>query len=397
MIHFIQNMQPIQQRFEVPFEYTVHFTSGLFHPDNPLLCNTLKGNNSKATGKLFVVIDSGVADSHPGLVFSIRQYAEVHKHVFGLFTDPIIVPGGEAAKNDPAFVTQIQQIVSDYGIDRHSFIATIGGGALLDMVGFAAAISHRGIRHIRIPTTVLAQNDSGIGVKNGINAFHKKNFLGTFSPPFAVLNDFDFLLTLDERDWRSGISEAIKVALIKDAAFFRFIGEHTLALSQRDLSAMQSLIYRCAQLHLEHIGGGDPFERGSSRPLDFGHWAAHKLEQLTHYELRHGEAVAIGIALDSTYSFLVGMLSKAELERILEVLDELGFDLYHPALVAVDEETQQSAIAKGLTEFREHLGGELTIMLLERIGKGIEMHQMDQALITEAIQLLKTLQLKMEV
>jgi 3-dehydroquinate synthase len=265
------------------------------------------------------------------------------------------------------------------------------------MVGFAAAVSHRGVRLVRIPTTVLAQNDSAVGVKNSINAFHKKNFLGTFAPPFAVLNDFDFLLTLDDRDWRSGIAEAIKVALIKDTTFWQFIKTNAEALASRDMLSMQWLIHRCAQMHLDHIASGDPFEMGSSRPLDFGHWSAHKLEQLTNYELRHGEAVAIGIALDCAYAYLAGMLSKDELDEILEVMQEIGFHLFSPVLLKKEENPQQLsqlAIIKGLSEFREHLGGRLTITLLENIGKGKEVNQIDSALVEKAIYLLENYQVK---
>ena len=132
------------------------------------------------------------------------------------------------------------------------------------MVGYAATVAHRGIKHIRIPTTVLSQNDSGIGVKNGINYKGKKNFLGTFAPPAAVFNDNQFLLTLSDRDYRSGISEAIKVALIKDHDFFLWLENNADALVKRDVEAMDYLIKRCAQLHLEHIGGADPFETGSA-------------------------------------------------------------------------------------------------------------------------------------
>jgi len=163
--------------------------------------------------------------------------------------------------------------------------------------------------------------------------------------------------------------------------FFDFIHEHTTALVRRDMDTMQQLIYRCAQLHLEHIAGGDPFEKGSSRPLDFGHWAAHKLEQLTDYNLRHGEAVAIGIALDSTYSYLLGWLTYAEWQQILNTLAGLGFKLYVPELAAT------SSLFAGLTEFREHLGGELTLTLLQHIGKGVEVHEVNMSLYQQAISL----------
>jgi 3-dehydroquinate synthase len=260
----------------------------------------------------------------------------------------------------------------------------------LDAAGFAAAIAHRGIRHIRFPTTVLSQNDSGVGVKNGINAYGKKNFLGTFAPPFAVVNDFQFLTTLDDRDWRSGIAEAIKVALIKDAHFFQQIRENAEKLNAREMLPMQQLIHRCAEMHLDHIGSGDPFEMGSSRPLDFGHWAAHKLEQLTNYELRHGEAVAIGMALDVTYAHLAGMLTEDELKQIIQLIRQLGFPLYVPELAATSGKNYK--ILEGLNEFREHLGGQLTIMLLKAIGKGVEVHEMDEKLILAAIRQLEAFQ-----
>jgi 3-dehydroquinate synthase len=379
-------MKPLQQSFSVPFHYQVLFTENLFDSGNTLLVELLKGDRPP---KVFFVLDAGVAEAHPQLAGQIEDYAEQHKEVFTLCNEPLLVPGGEQAKNETEHLQKIVEATHRYGIDRHSYIIAIGGGAVLDMAGFAAAVSHRGIRHIRIPTTVLSQNDSGVGVKNGINYFGKKNYLGTFAPPFAVINDFTFLPTLDDRDWRSGISEAIKVALIKDAVFFEQLEKDAEAMARREMPPMQQQIYRCAEMHMEHISGGDPFEMGSSRPLDFGHWAAHKLEQLTNYELRHGEAVAIGIALDTAYSQQKGMLSKAEAQRVMKLFKTLGFNLYVPAL-------ENEEVLKGLQEFREHLGGQLTIMLLEKIGKGVEVHEMDEDLIRKAVGQLKAFE-KMDV
>ncbi len=209
--------------------------------------------------------------------------------------------------------TRLQQRLVSLGVDRHAFVVGIGGGALLDPVGYAAASTHRGVRLVRVPTTVLAQNDSGVGVKNGVNAFGVKNFLGTFAPPFAVLNDSRFLRTLPPRDTIAGMAEAVKVALIRDAAFFALArGATPRAGAVRARRPWRTMIRRCAELHMRHIAqGGDPFETGSARPLDFGHWAAHKLESADRHELRHGEAVAIGLALDTRYSALAGMLSAA--------------------------------------------------------------------------------------
>lgn len=375
----------IQQSFSVPFQYQVHFSSHIFDPHHTLFAHTVKGLRQ---AKVYFVVDQGVVDCHPQLLTQIQTYAAAYAQVFTLCAPPQVVPGGEQIKNDQTYLQQILDAVNERGIDRHAYIVAVGGGAVLDMVGMAAAIAHRGVRHIRIPTTVLSQNDSGIGVKNSINAYGKKNFLGTFAPPFAVINDNAFLSTLDDRDWRAGISEAVKVALIKDAPFFEWLEENALALAARDMTPMQALIFRCAQLHLEHIAGGDPFEMGSSRPLDFGHWAAHKLEQLTHYQIRHGEAVAIGIALDVTYAHLQQMISQAEHQRVIRLIRELGLPLYVPELSC-------SEILHGLTEFREHLGGELTIMLLEGIGTGVEVHTMDETVIKEATAYLRQQALKL--
>ncbi|MBH8554117.1 3-dehydroquinate synthase [Nostocaceae cyanobacterium CENA357] len=377
------NLQPIHQRVSVSFNYEIYFTNNLFELKNPTLAQVITADGEQKPKKVLAVVDAGLLTFYPDLLKQLAVYSKFYAEVLTLAVEPMIVPAGEAAKNDPNLLEQIHQQIEAAGLCRHSYILAIGGGAVLDLVGYAAATAHRGVRLIRIPTTVLAQNDSGVGVKNGINAFGKKNFLGTFAPPYAVINDSAFLTTLSDRDWRSGIAEALKVALIKDASFFDFIHSHSTALVRRDMDVMQQVIYRCAQLHLEHIANsGDAFEMGSSRPLDFGHWAAHKLEHLTNYSLRHGEAVAIGIALDSTYSYLLGLLDGSEWQQILHTLTVLGFMLYLPEL------EDSYSLFQGLSEFREHLGGELTLTLLEGVGKGVEVHEVDLSLYKEAILLL---------
>lgn len=385
------NLQPINQSVRVTFNYDVHFTRSLFQLDNPLLAQVIAADGEATPKQVLVVVDGGFLRYQDGLLKKLSVYAQCYEDVLTLSGEPIVVTGGEAVKNDSRFIDQIHQQINESGLCRHSYVLAIGGGAVLDMAGYAATTAHRGIRLLRVPTTVLGQNDSGVGVKNGINAFGKKNFLGTFMPPYAVLNDFDFLTSLDDRDWRSGIAEAVKVALIKDADFFDFIMTNADKLANRDMNIMERLIYRCSQLHLEHIaGGGDPFEMGSSRPLDFGHWAAHKLEHLTNYSLRHGEAVAIGIALDTTYSYLTGQLLQSEWQRVLTTLKKLGFTLYVSALTEqLDQLDHPHCIFRGLTEFREHLGGKLTITLLQGIGEGIEVNQVDLSLYKDAIFMLQ--------
>jgi 3-dehydroquinate synthase len=380
-------MNTLQQTVRAEFRYEVHFTRRVFDPGNTALRDTMAAAGAPPRKTLFVV-DERVCASYPGLLDRIAEYCRIHSAIIENVTSPLVVPGGEAVKNAAQCVDLLQNLINDYGLCRHSFVVVVGGGAVLDMAGYAAATAHRGVRLIRLPTTVLSQNDSGVGVKTSINRFGKKNFLGTFTPPYAVINDLDFLDTLSDRDWRCGMAEAVKVSLIKDAQFFEYIEGSAKALVARDRAAMEYLVYRCAQLHLQHIAGADPFESGSSRPLDFGHWSAHKLEQLTSYRLRHGEAVAIGIALDATYSHLTGMLAASAWRRIIDLLQQLGFSL-HIAEMENGENSRSSQLLDGLGEFREHLGGELTIMLLEEIGGGVERHQMDAAVILRSIELLR--------
>jgi 3-dehydroquinate synthase len=242
---------------------------------------------------------------------------------------------------------------------------------------------------VRVPSTTLSQADSGVGVKNGINAFGKKNFIGTFAPPFAVLNDFELLSSLAPRDKRAGYVEAVKVALIRDGKFFEALERDVAALRDFEPAAMERVIRRCAELHVEHIAtSGDPFETGAARPLDFGHWSAHKLEPLSDYRIRHGEAVAIGVALDVVYSRRLGFLDAASAERVLALLEGLGFELFADELLAADP-ANALKVLEGLEEFREHLGGELTVTLLKGIGVGFEAHEMNRIEIIAAIQELK--------
>ncbi len=373
-------MSFLEQSFSVKFDYKIHFTTSLFQQDNTTFIDFFRSRPSDIIRKVLFVLDQGVVDTHPNLQDNIRAYFELHTDV-ELVQELLVISGGEAAKNDTSLFDRIVEAVDVHGIDRHSYVIAIGGGAILDLVGYAAAVSHRGVKHIRIPTTVLSQNDSGIGVKNGINYKGKKNFLGTFAPPSAVFNDDQFLLTLSDRDWRSGISEAVKVALIKDPTFFYWIEENAAKLVARDLNTMNYLVIRCAELHLNHIASGDPFEMGSARPLDFGHWSAHKLEQLSSFTVLHGEAVAMGIALDSVYSYMTGLLTKEKALRILQVLNDLSFDISNP-LIQIKE--LDSPILKGLKEFQEHLGGKLTITLLSDIGVGVEVHEMDSQKLIQA-------------
>jgi 3-dehydroquinate synthase len=376
---FLKEMDLIERTIQVSWQHRVLFTDCVFDPANPTLADNLSRDEHGSPRRALVVVEEPLVAAHHNLVGTIEDYFQSRSMAATLVAAPLLCPGGEGIKASWSAVAELHSAIDRHHIDRHSYLIAVGGGALLDMVGLAAATAHRGVRHIRIPTTTLSQCDSGVGVKNGINAFGKKNFIGTFAPPFAVINDFQWLNTLSERDKRAGYVEAVKVAAIRSREFFEALEQDAKALAQFQPDAMRRLIWRCAELHLDHIAqNGDPFEFGSARPLDFGHWAAHKLEQLSGFTLRHGEAVAVGIALDVIYARRAGHLSADNSERVLRLLQTLGFELFHSDL-------QRPDLIAGLEEFREHLGGQLAITLLREIGVGFEVNTMDAKLIRESI------------
>ncbi|HEY0705205.1 MAG TPA: 3-dehydroquinate synthase [Polyangia bacterium] len=375
----------IRQRLSVPFEYPVVFTRALLAPSNPMLVNILSEREPRRRHRVFAVFDAGFAAAWPETADHLARYVEVHAGQLDLVAPALTVPGGEAVKNDPRIIDDLHRRFHHHAIDRHSFVLAFGGGAVLDAVGYAAATAHRGLRMVRVPTTVLAQNDAGVGVKNGVNAFGAKNFLGTFVPPFAVLCDTDCLARLPRREAIAGLAEAVKVSLIRDPAFFSWIEGAAARLALGDLDVLAPLVERCAKLHLQHIAtSGDAFEQGSARPLDFGHWAAHRLEGLTNHEVRHGEAVAIGMILDSRYALLKGLLSAADFERIVGCITALGLPRWHEQLLTTGS-NGRPALLQGLQDFREHLGGELTVTLATGIGRAVEVNTMDDEVIVAAL------------
>jgi 3-dehydroquinate synthase len=371
----------ILQRVPLVLEYPVVFARDVFAVDSTVLVDVLAAREPTRRHRAVAIIDSGVAAAWPGLLDTIRAYAAHHASRIEL-VDVWTIPGGEAAK-DAAVLDAIVGRLAAEKIDRHSFVIAVGGGAVLDVAGYAAAVVHRGVRLVRLPTTVLAQNDAGVGVKNGINAFGAKNFLGVFAPPFAVIDDSRFLATLEARDQAAGMAEAVKVAAIRDPVFFEWLVDHAAALASFELVHVERMIRRCAELHLAHIaGGGDPFETGNARPLDFGHWSAHKLEILTAHALRHGEAVAIGMALDARYSVEVGLLDEAAFATFLGLLEQLRLPTWDAALL-------DPALLGGLDEFRQHLGGELTITLLAGIGSGVDCRDVKTDIVARSIDWLR--------
>ena len=369
---------------QVSFRHRVRFTRDAFTGGNGMVAELLE---TAGRSKVLVFVEIGLREFFPELEGEIQDYfSDLH----GLRLAGVEwLAGGEEAKRDNRVYQDAMGAIERHGVDRHSYVLVIGGGAFLDVIGFAAATGHRGVRLVRFPTTTLSQDDSGVGVKNGINAFGKKNFIGTFAVPYAVVNDFRFLHTQPVRTRRAGLIEAVKVALVRDGEFFGWIEENVAGLRALEDPVLEEAVERSAIHHARHIAqGGDPFELGNSRPLDYGHWAAHKLEQLTDFELSHGEAVSVGVALDTLYAAKIGLLSMIDAERVLAVIEGLDLPVWHEALELRDRKGRRR-VFNGLEEFREHLGGELTVLLLKEAGVGVDVHEIDETVWEECAEELK--------
>jgi 3-dehydroquinate synthase len=358
-------------------EHRVLFTRDVFAPDNDTLASLLTPREPGGLARAIVFWDAGLEGAFPGFAPKLKRWFAARAGRLALEAEPVALPGGEPVKNDFRQLEKVWQTINTSKLCRHSFVIAIGGGAVLDMVGFGAATAHRGIPVVRLPTTSLSQADGGLGVKNGVNFFGKKNWLGSFGVPHAIVNDLEFLHGLPPRDRRAGLIEAVKVALIRDGKFFEFIAARVDALAKFEREPYEAVVRESARQHMEHIAtGGDPFERGSARPLDFGHWAAHKLEQLSEFRVSHGEAVAVGMAIDLIYARRVGLLPEVHAERILTVIQKLGFELFAPVKQIRTASGRQDML-DGLEEFREHLGGRLTIPMIRAPGDRLDVHEMD--------------------
>ena len=374
-----------EQFISVPFRYPVVFSRDVFALDNDIVLNVL----APGRARLMVFADEGVQNSVANFSEKIEKWVKHNSEKVELVAPVQKVIGGEQIKNDLEILDRVGRLAMETSFCRHSYILIIGGGAVLDAVGFAAATVHRGIRQIRFPSTTLSQDDSGVGVKCGVNRFGQKNYYGTFAPPFAVVNDLNLLNTQPQRDWLAGVSEAFKVAIIEDAEFLNYMLKNAEALPARDESVMERVVIRSAQLHLEHIKtSGDPFEAGQSRPLDFGHWVAHKLETLSDHSLRHGEAVSIGMAVDLQIAAGLGLVSKPEAQDVSDGLMRAGLPVWSDLLLATDS-NEKLLIWEGLEEFRAHLGGALTLAMPNGLGRKTDIHSLSYNEVVRAVNALQ--------
>ncbi|MFH1799581.1 MAG: inositol monophosphatase family protein [Candidatus Omnitrophota bacterium] len=329
-----------------------YYTEGAFDLDNRVLANVLEGRN------VIFVVEKAVADK---VLEPLKRYLQ-HYHMEGRCKGEIqVLDGGEKIKSAEQ-VKSLTDYAQERNLDRNGVFVVVGGGAIMDMVGMVANQFRRGVRYVRIPTTLLGQVDAAVGVKVGIDYRTAKNFLGAFYPPFATITDTRFLETLPERQIQGGIAEIIKVALISNTSLFEVLEKYGTAFI-RDMprDAKWTFIKDAAVELLKHLQM-DFFEHNLMRHVDFGHVLAHKFESMTNYELTHGEAVAIDILMSAFIAHARGMLSDKDFRRILSLHIKLKLPFYHPAL-------NPDRAWEGLEDAKAHKGGRLMMVVPIGIGR----------------------------
>ncbi len=282
------------------------------------LITCLLSSGCKKDSKICIVSDSNVAKTYS------NQLYELLKNTFsaiGLF----VFEAGEARKNTDTVEKLYEQLIND-GFDRHDYLVALGGGVVGDLTGFAAATYLRGIEFIQIPTSLLAQVDSSIGGKTGVDFKQYKNMVGAFHQPKLVYMNLSTLQSLPKRQLSSGVAEILKHGLIKDNAYFEWMNEHQEKIYALDLDTLEEMIYRSCNIKCQVVEN-DPTEKGERALLNFGHTLGHAVEKLSDFQLFHGECVSIGAIAASYLSMKKGNLSAASLSYIEDTFQKFELPL----------------------------------------------------------------------
>ena len=275
----------------------------------------------------------------------------------------LVLPDGETEKNLNT-VEKTVEFLSDNGLDRDSTVIAFGGGVVGDITGFVASSYMRGIKFLQVPTTLLAQVDSSVGGKTGVNIKQGKNLIGAFYQPTAVISDTRFLNTLETRRLSEGLAEVIKYGLIYDSIFFEWLRENTNKILDIDPETMIQLIERCCQIKAAVVSQDE--KEGSIRAiLNFGHTFGHAIESLTDYSsFSHGEAVAIGMIMAANLSQYMGMVSSNDVENIRKSIDAFNLPTNKPNL-------DSNKFLEAMKRDKKSQDGEIRLILLESIGKAM--------------------------
>ncbi|MCK5877925.1 MAG: 3-dehydroquinate synthase [Candidatus Marithrix sp.] len=285
-------------------------------------------------------------------------------------TKSVILPDGEQHKN-LIVLNQIFDTLLRQHFNRQTTLIALGGGVVGDMTGFAAACYQRGVNFIQIPTTLLAQVDSSVGGKTGVNHSLGKNMIGAFHQPQSVLIDTDTLKTLDNRQLSAGLAEVIKYGLINDLEFFEWLEVNITALLKQDSQALSFAIARSCQ-NKANIVAEDERESGKRALLNLGHTFGHAIETGAGYgKYLHGEAIAIGMKLAAEFSAKLGWLDSNAVSRIVNLLEKAGLP------TAIPEELNGSQMLDLMRVDKKVIDGKIRLVLMESLGKSIITDQFD--------------------
>lgn len=305
------------------------------------------------TSRMILITDNNVNRLAGDRVLEVLRQA-------GFPVAAAVIPGGEGCKNLTTASLLYERMV-DLGLDRKSTVVALGGGIVGDVAGFVAATYMRGIAYIQIPTTLLAQVDSSVGGKTGVNLPQGKNLVGAFCQPELVFVDVDFIDTLPEREYLTGLAEVIKYGIIRDQDFFEYLENHLEQIKARNSECLMHIIHRCCAIKAD-IVAQDETENGLRALLNLGHTFGHAFEALTNYQqFTHGEAVAIGTICAARLACRLDLLSRQDADRIENLLAGYG-------LPVVFGNLNTSKIIAQMHKDKKNIGGKMPIVLPVSIG-----------------------------
>jgi 3-dehydroquinate synthase len=300
-----------------------------------------------------------ITDSNVGPLFA--QPINQSLSAAGIRTDLLTVPAGETSKS----IAQAEKLWNELvarNADRKTIVIAVGGGVIGDLAGFIAATYARGLSLIQVPTTLLAQVDSSVGGKVGINLPAAKNIVGAFWQPAGVLIDLDVLQTLPEREFRSGLAEVVKYGVIMDAEFFNYLEQHSDAISRRAADCLEHIVAQSCRLKALVVADDEREETGRRAILNYGHTFCHAIEQVSGYgRFLHGEAVAIGMVCASRLAEDLGFIDAATTQRQLKLLKEFGLPV---AVSGLDE----NALLTAMQHDKKTENGKLRFVLPRQLG-----------------------------
>ncbi len=299
----------------------------------------------------------------------------------GLRAEVFSFEAGEASKRMETVVSLARQMVRT-GFDRKSAVIALGGGVVGDVAGFLASIYMRGIPYLQVPTTLLAQVDSSVGGKTGVDLPEGKNLLGTFYQPLKVYIDYGVLSTLPLSHLRNGLAEVVKYGCIWDADFFEFLEERVEGVLGYEPEVLERIIVRSCEIKAEVVSA-DERESGLRRVLNFGHTVGHALEAATGYGILHGEAVSVGMVAAARLSEVLGVSKERVSERIERLLERIGLPTRLPPSISEDD------LLSFLFSDKKVWRGVLTVVLLERIGRFVFFENPPLSAVKEVLSSLK--------